>query len=92
MSDHFMIPGSHERLSGPECHCGAGWDRWNSICTTGAKEAPPPMYIEVQVGSQFYAECDCGWSMNTRDDVQLEAGVQQHTDDTGHIWPTGPTE
>ena len=31
---HRMIPGTHEQPSGPECLCGADWDRWNSCCTT----------------------------------------------------------
>lgn len=92
MSAHFMLPGSHERAGGPECRCGASWDRWNDTCTTGIKGPKPQRYIDVQVGSRFHADCDCGWSMKTGDHVQLEAGVQQHTDDTGHIWPTGPIE
>lgn len=30
--NHGMIPGSHERPGGPECRCGADWDRWNDKC------------------------------------------------------------
>lgn len=29
---HAMLPGSHERRSGPECRCGSGWDKWNEKC------------------------------------------------------------
>jgi len=43
-----MMPGSHERGYGPECRCGANWDRWNDRCVTepiddglaGAAEEP----------------------------------------------------
>lgn len=37
MSDeqqHRMLPGSHERPTGPECRCGAEWDYWNDMCVT----------------------------------------------------------
>lgn len=37
---HGMVPGSHERLGGPECRCGATWDRWNDRCTTAAETTP----------------------------------------------------
>lgn len=30
---HRMMPGSHERLWGPECMCSARWDRWNDRCS-----------------------------------------------------------
>ena len=33
MSEHRMIPGSHERLRGPECFCGREWDWFNDTCT-----------------------------------------------------------
>lgn len=33
MIEHYMIPGSHERLGGAECSCGHEWDRWNDSCT-----------------------------------------------------------
>ena len=49
-------------------------------------------YIDVQVGSKFYADCDCGWTLETADHIQLESAVQHHTDRTGHIWPSGPIE
>lgn len=87
---HFMLPGSHERAGGPECRCGSGWDRWNDMCATGAKAPEPTRYIDVQVGSQFYADCDCGWKLETADHIQLESAVEHHTEQTGHIWPTGP--
>ncbi len=32
--EHGMIPGSHERMSGPECRCGAGWIVFGSRCST----------------------------------------------------------
>lgn len=38
-TEHGMIPGSHERWSGPQCRCGADWDWWageDGRCTTGA--------------------------------------------------------
>ena len=35
---HRMAAGSHERPGGPECRCGAPWDRWSGQCTT-SKEA-----------------------------------------------------
>jgi hypothetical protein len=31
---HWMLPGSHERPSAPECRCGAGWDWFEERCTT----------------------------------------------------------
>ncbi len=36
MSDglHYMLGGSHERLYGPQCCCGAEWDLWNQTCTS----------------------------------------------------------
>ncbi len=32
MTEHMMIPGSHERMRGPECICGGVWDYWLGIC------------------------------------------------------------
>jgi hypothetical protein len=39
---HRMLPGSHERGHGPECRCGADWDRWNDRCCvdTAAPDEP----------------------------------------------------
>ncbi len=34
LREHRMVPGSHERQGGAECHCGAAWDRWNDRCST----------------------------------------------------------
>ena len=48
-------------------------------------------YIDVQVGMDFTADCDCGWSIETNCPEELESVVQAHTDKTGHIWPT-PSE
>jgi hypothetical protein len=31
---HGMLPGSHERPSGPECRCGASWSVWRDCCAT----------------------------------------------------------
>ena len=39
---HGMIPGSHERPDGPECRCGAAWDRWNARCTATVDTADRP--------------------------------------------------
>jgi hypothetical protein len=36
---HGMIPGSHERLGGAECRCGAEWSVWEEICYVQFKEA-----------------------------------------------------
>lgn len=30
--EHRMLPGSHERMYGPECFCGSGWDAQNDAC------------------------------------------------------------
>jgi len=37
---HGMVPGSHERGNGPECRCGAGWDRWNDRCVAESASTP----------------------------------------------------
>lgn len=29
---HGMVPGSHERMGGPECRCGRRWSRWDEEC------------------------------------------------------------
>lgn len=34
---HGMVPGSHERPVGPECRCGAVWDRWNDCRAAESK-------------------------------------------------------
>lgn len=34
MSEHWMLPGSHERMDGPECRCGAAWSWWDDCCVT----------------------------------------------------------
>jgi hypothetical protein len=34
---HRMLPGSHESPRGPECRCGAAWDRWNDRCTASSQ-------------------------------------------------------
>lgn len=34
---HRMLPGSHERAGGPECRCGAPWDRVNDRCAAPAQ-------------------------------------------------------
>ena len=31
---HRMLPGTQERLTGPECICGADWNYWDSRCTS----------------------------------------------------------
>ncbi|AMU20848.1 hypothetical protein [Mycobacteroides abscessus] len=49
---------------------------------------PLGQFIDVQVGTDFTADCDCGWSLKTKDSDQLESDIQAHTDETGHIWPT----
>lgn len=35
---HRMLPGSHERPSGPECLCGAFWDYYDDACIEGVND------------------------------------------------------
>jgi hypothetical protein len=44
-------------------------------------------WIDVQVGSDFLIQCDCGWGFRTRDDAELHAQVDAHEAETGHRWP-----
>lgn len=51
-------------------------------------DTSPAKYIDVQVGTKFTADCDCGWQLETGSADELESAVAVHTDRTGHIWPT----
>jgi len=45
-------------------------------------------WIDVQVGTDFSIDCDCGWSQRTKSSEELYALVDAHTEETGHRWPT----
>lgn len=41
---HGMVPGSHERMNGPECRCGGwAWDAWNDRCYSDYTPADDPI-------------------------------------------------
>lgn len=44
---HGMIPGSHERGNGPECRCGAGWDRYYETCANKTREDLLALAVQV---------------------------------------------
>lgn len=49
---HDMLPGSHERPGGPECRCGAAWDRWGGGCMS----IPAPDAAAREALAQVVAE------------------------------------
>ena len=50
--DHRMIPGSHERLNGPECRCGSAWDWWNDCCFSQARAEFTPSPLDEYRGQR----------------------------------------
>lgn len=49
-------------------------------------------WIDVQVGTDFYVRCDCGFTFNTKDDAELHTRIDEHEAETGHRWPAHPNE
>jgi hypothetical protein len=47
-------------------------------------------WIDVQVGTDFLVQCDCGWGFRTKEDEELHARIDEHEAETGHRWPAGP--
>lgn len=48
MSEHGMIPGTHERPGGTECRCGQPWSRWDDMCLSQHKAAYPDRYEDEE--------------------------------------------
>lgn len=46
MQAHYMLSGSHERPSGPECRCGQPYSVWQDMCLTEHKALYPERYAD----------------------------------------------
>ena len=68
--DHHMLPGSHERPTGPQCACGAQWSLWDGICVATA----PWSMLSAKGQAERLATMP----------AETVGEALQHIDETGH--------